>query len=143
MKIMSLGLVSAACMVMAGCSGQMVAQPAPVVVPPDPVVKPSPVPLAPIIRPEPVLVPAPKPVMPKPVPKPVVPRYRHTHSAIPGCTGRQAHAHPYRTLQHKHRYSCAGQQPKPVPVVPKVKSKGEYKGPVPISRELLKQYGRV
>jgi len=91
----------------------------------------------------PVLRPAP---MPAHRPAPRVEADRHTHPAIPSCTNSINHVHPSGRREHSHRYSC--QKPRamprprvqrPVPMMPKVKAKGTYRGSIPIDG-VMKQY---
>nr|CAA6825006.1 MAG: Unknown protein [uncultured Thiotrichaceae bacterium] len=78
----------------------------------------------------------------------------HTHPAIPNCTDSIRHVHPNGSSAHAHRYSCRKpvqrQQvrvPRPavkkyqqvVPVMPKVKAKGTYRGPIKIDG-VMQQY---
>jgi len=72
----------------------------------------------------------------------------HFHPAIPGCTASVRHNHPTaRGGKHSHRYSCRrpqAQAPRPqykqvVPVMPKVKAKGTYRGPIKIDG-VMQQY---
>ncbi len=90
----------------------------------------------------------------------------HTHPAIPGCTDSTMHNHPSTNPKHQHAYSCKGGKKKPAKpavvkpvkpiaprkpvapvkpvapkvVVPKVKAKGTYKGPITIDQGVMKQY---
>lgn len=70
--------------------------------------------------------------------KPVVDKWAHTHPAIPGCTDSITHTHPYNNVNHSHHYSCKGG--KIDVVVPPVKAKGNYKGPVQIDAGVMKTY---
>lgn len=70
----------------------------------------------------------------------------HTHPAIPGCTKSVRHQHPNGNRPHNHRYSCRKpqQQQRPqyqqvTPVMPKVKAKGTYRGPIKIDG-VMQQY---
>lgn len=96
--------------------------------------------------------PAPRPApAPAPAPRPAVNPDTHTHPAIPGCTNSTTHTHPNGSRPHTHRYSCrqAVQQQRPVyrppapkpmmPVMPKVKAKGTYRGPIQIDG-VMQQY---
>ncbi|CAA6802611.1 MAG: Unknown protein [uncultured Thiotrichaceae bacterium] len=114
---------------------------------------------APAPRPAPMPAPA-----PAPAPRPVVNPDAHTHPAIPNCTNSIRHVHPNGRSAHSHRYSCrkpAVQRPiqrpvqrpiqrpvqrpiqRPVmpamPVMPKVKAKGTYRGPIQIDG-VMQQY---
>lgn len=63
----------------------------------------------------------------------------HTHADAPDCATK-THSHKFTDPNHKHVYGCvAGQRP----AVPKVKAKGNYKGPVAMdagSKEVMQQY---
>jgi hypothetical protein len=65
----------------------------------------------------------------------------HHHPEAPDCAMTKWHSHPYKDPNHKHTYGClAGQQQV---VVPKVKAKGNYKGPVAMddaSKQTMQQY---
>ncbi|MEZ5449737.1 MAG: hypothetical protein R3E89_12420 [Thiolinea sp.] len=83
----------------------------------------------------------------------------HTHPAIPGCTNSTTHTHPNGARPHTHRYSCRKPmvqprpQPRPpvmppvkrpyvqppMPIMPKVKAKGTYRGPIQIDN-VMQQY---
>lgn len=70
----------------------------------------------------------------------------HVHPAIPGCTNSIRHNHKSGNRPHNHRYSCrrggGAQQPprqQVVPVMPKVKAKGTYRGPIKID-SVMQQY---
>ena len=78
----------------------------------------------------------PLPPMKKP---PMVDKWAHTHPAIPGCTDSITHTHPYNNANHSHHYSCKGGNRVDV-VVPPVKAKGNYKGPVQIDAGVMKTY---
>ena len=69
----------------------------------------------------------------------------HTHPAIPACTNSITHTHGFSDPNHTHHYSCKPGVPHKGagPAVPKVKAKGNYKGPVSMdqaSQDALKQY---
>lgn len=69
-------------------------------------------------------------------------KWNHTHPAIPGCTDSITHSHPYTDANHKHHYSCKGghkEQGQQI-VVPAVKAKGNYKGPVEIDATVVQVY---
>ena len=80
--------------------------------------------------------------------KPLPPRggkWNHTHPAIPGCTNSITHNHPYTNPNHSHHYSCKGgqrppQQQQPQIIVPPIKAKGNFKGPIQIDQGTMKQY---
>lgn len=78
----------------------------------------------------------------KPLP-PTVGKWGHTHPAIPGCTNSITHTHPYTNPNHSHHYSCRGgmrpHQQQQV-IVPPVKAKGNFKGPIQIDQGTMKQY---
>ncbi|MDD5392301.1 MAG: hypothetical protein PHE17_04715 [Thiothrix sp.] len=65
----------------------------------------------------------------------------HNHPEAPDCAKTKSHSHPFKDPNHKHTYGClAGQQQV---VVPKVKAKGNYKGPVAMddaSKQTMQQY---
>lgn len=69
----------------------------------------------------------------------------HHHPEAPDCAMSKWHSHPYKDPGHKHTYGClAGQKQKNV-VVPKVKAKGNYKGPVKLddaAQSSMKQYAK-
>lgn len=72
-------------------------------------------------------------------------KWNHTHPAIPGCTNSITHSHPYTNPNHSHHYSCrgghmGGQQQQQQIVVPALKAKGNYKGPIAIDQGTMKQY---
>lgn len=79
---------------------------------------------------------------PAPAPVPRQNKWAHTHPAIPGCTDSITHSHPYNNASHTHHYSCKGghRQQMQVPVMPKVKAKGTYRGPIQIDGGVMKQY---
>lgn len=66
----------------------------------------------------------------------------HQHPEAPDCAMSKWHSHPYKDPGHKHTYGClAGAKQKIV--VPQVKAKGNYKGPVAIddsSKATMQQY---
>ena len=81
----------------------------------------------------------------RPIQRPVMAdRWAHTHPAIPGCTNSITHTHPYNNPNHSHHYSCRGGQrpdrPQQIIVVPPVKAKGNFKGPIQIDQGTLKPY---
>lgn len=80
----------------------------------------------------------------RPVQRPiVVNRWAHTHPAIPGCTDSITHTHPYTNPNHSHHYSCRGGQRPDRPqqiIVPPIKAKGNFKGPIQIDQGTLKPY---
>ncbi len=85
---------------------------------------------------------APAPVYrpaPMPAPAPVPMGNAHTHPAIPGCTNSITHNHPYNNPNHTHRYSCKQNYQAP-PMMPKVKAKGTYRGPIQIDGGVMQQY---
>ncbi|MEZ5451916.1 MAG: hypothetical protein R3E93_03710 [Thiothrix sp.] len=64
----------------------------------------------------------------------------HTHPPIPGCTDSITHSHPSNNPNHTHTYGCKGGNR---PMVPHVKAKGNYKGPVMMdqsSKAVMQQY---
>ncbi|WP_298608687.1 hypothetical protein [uncultured Thiothrix sp.] len=70
-------------------------------------------------------------------------KWGHTHPAIPGCTNSITHTHPYTNPNHSHHYSCKGgmrPQPQQQIMVPPVKAKGNFKGPIQIDQGTMKQY---
>ncbi len=103
----------------------------------------------------------------KPAPRPVqrpTPRANpnsHAHPAIPNCTKSVRHVHANGSRNHNHRYACqrGTQRPvyrpqpqpvqrpvyrpqpvqRPMPVMPKVKAKGTYRGPIKIDG-MMQQY---
>lgn len=87
----------------------------------------------------------------------------HTHPAIPGCTNSIRHCHPNGDRPHTHHYSCRGgarpakvqqiirpmrpvqpprvQVQKPQrPVIPSVKGKGIYRGPIQVEQGVMQTY---
>ena len=69
----------------------------------------------------------------------------HTHPAVPACTNSITHSHASNDPNHTHHYSCKPGIPHngTGPAMPKVKAKGNYKGPVSMdqaSQNALKQY---
>ncbi|MEB4592078.1 hypothetical protein VSS37_13880 [Candidatus Thiothrix sp. Deng01] len=67
-------------------------------------------------------------------------KWCHTHPPIPGCTNSITHSHPYTNPNHTHTYGCKGGQR---PMIPHVKAKGNYKGPIMMdqsSKEVMQQY---
>lgn len=65
----------------------------------------------------------------------------HTHPPVPACTESITHCHPSNNPNHTHTYGCKGGHK--APAVPKVKAKGNYKGPVTMeqsSKEVMQQY---
>ena len=72
-------------------------------------------------------------------------KWGHTHPAIPGCTDSITHSHPYNNANHSHHYSCKGgqrpqyQQQQQI-IVPPIKAKGNFKGPIQIDQSTMKQY---
>ncbi|HMT91856.1 hypothetical protein [uncultured Thiothrix sp.] len=67
-------------------------------------------------------------------------KWAHTHPAIPGCTDSITHTHPYNNANHSHHYSCKGGQKQQHIVVPQVKAKGNFKGPVQIDTGVMQTY---
>ncbi|QTR50188.1 hypothetical protein [Candidatus Thiothrix anitrata] len=68
----------------------------------------------------------------------------HHHPEAPDCAMSKWHSHPYNDPNHKHTYGCVAGQKKAV-TVPKVKAKGNYKGPVTMdnaSQATMQQYQR-
>ncbi len=158
---LTLASVIAAGLLASGCSSQqLVAQPAAVVAP---LVQAPPAPVTETITntivdcskcsrpappPPPRAVPMPPPPPPPP-PRPIRPvnPNAHTHPAIPNCTASVRHVHPGGNRGHNHNYACQ-QRPRavprptyvqPVPVMPKVKAKGTYRGPIKIDG-VMQQY---
>ncbi len=100
----------------------------------------------------------------KPAPAPRPAGNSHSHPAIPGCTNSVTHNHKFNNPNHKHSYSCKKPAPRPVappapqpvyvqpmqpqppvvippaPVMPKVKAKGTYRGPITIDQGVMQQY---
>ena len=163
---LTLASVVVAGMLASGCRQQMASQQAveDTIVPAPEIVSPPPAPLPPVVdcsqceRPAPVPVPVYRPA-PVPAPKPSNNQWAHTHPAIPGCTDSVTHSHPFTDRNHKHRYSCrrpVQQQytpkpryaPAPMPapvqqpriVMPRVKAKGTYRGPVQYDPSLMQNY---
>lgn len=70
-------------------------------------------------------------------------KWSHTHPAIPGCTNSITHTHPYNNANHSHHYSCRGgqrpQQQQQI-IVPPIKAKGNFKGPIQIDQGTMKPY---
>lgn len=69
---------------------------------------------------------------------------QHCHDEAPSCANK-CHSHAGAVPGHKHVYGCvAGQGKRPAgPVVPHVKAKGNYKGPVKMeqsSKAVMQQY---
>lgn len=69
----------------------------------------------------------------------------HTHPPVPACTNSITHSHQFTDPNHTHHYSCKPGIPHKGtgPVIPKVKAKGNFKGPVKMnqtSQDALKQY---
>ncbi len=69
----------------------------------------------------------------------------HTHPPVPACTNSITHSHQFTDPSHTHHYSCKPGIPHKGtgPVIPKVKAKGNFKGPVKMnqtSQDALKQY---
>ena len=69
----------------------------------------------------------------------------HTHPPVPACTNSITHSHAFTDPNHTHHYSCKPGIPHKGtgPVIPKVKAKGNFKGPVKMnqtSQDALKQY---
>ena len=70
-------------------------------------------------------------------------KWSHTHPAIPGCTNSITHTHPYTNPNHSHHYSCrggghmGGTQQQQI-IVPPVKAKGTFRGPIPIDGSMKK-----
>lgn len=67
-------------------------------------------------------------------------KWTHTHPPIPGCTDSVTHSHPFTNPNHTHTYGCKGGNR---PMVPHVKAKGNYKGPVMMdqsSKAVMQQY---
>jgi hypothetical protein len=65
----------------------------------------------------------------------------HQHPEAPDCAMGKWHSHPYKDPNHKHVYGCVAGQKQAV--VPKVKAKGNYKGPVAMddaSKQTMQQY---
>jgi hypothetical protein len=108
--------------------------------------------------------------------RPMGNKWLHTHPAIPGCTNSVTHAHPFTNRNHTHAYGCrggvakpkrpAGKRPQgqhrppvvrpvprplppvqpPVVVVPPVKAKGNYKGPIgynPATLKMMSDYQKA
>lgn len=79
-------------------------------------------------------------------PRPQNNKWAHTHPAIPGCTDSITHTHPYNNANHSHHYSCKGgqrpqyQQQQQQIIVPPIKAKGNFKGPIQIDQGTMKQY---
>lgn len=73
-------------------------------------------------------------------------QWGHTHPAIPGCTNSITHSHPYNNPNHSHHYSCKGgmrpqhQQQQQQIIVPPIKAKGNFKGPIQIDQGTMKPY---
>ncbi len=66
---------------------------------------------------------------------------QHCHDEAPFCANK-CHSHAGATPGHKHVYGCVAGQGKKA-VVPKVKAKGNYKGPVKMeqsSKDVMQQY---
>ncbi|EIJ35927.1 hypothetical protein [Thiothrix nivea] len=64
----------------------------------------------------------------------------HCHEDAPPCATK-CHSHPGATPGHKHVYGCVAGQKRPM--VPQVKAKGNYKGPVMMdqsSKDVMQQY---
>ena len=69
----------------------------------------------------------------------------HTHPPVPACTNSITHSHQFTDPSHTHHYSCKPGIPHKGtgPVIPKVKAKGNFKGPVKMnqtSQDAQKQY---
>ncbi|MCB1637518.1 MAG: hypothetical protein KDI15_01575 [Thiothrix sp.] len=162
---LTLASIVVAGMLASGCSQQMASQQAVEDIVTPEIVSPPPAPLPPPVvdcsqceRPAPVPAPVYRPA-PVPAPRPSADKWAHTHPAIPGCTDSVTHSHPYTDRNHKHRYNCrrpVPQQytpkpryaPRPMPapvqqpviVMPKVKAKGTYRGPVQYDPSLMQNY---
>lgn len=85
---------------------------------------------------------APAPVQEAPVTTPAQNKDSnyHCHEEAPACATK-CHSHPFSDPNHKHVYGCVAGA-KRAPVVPQVKAKGNYKGPVNIDRNVMQQYQR-